>query len=80
MHIGLLLNIYSQNGLIIETTKLYILIPVWVISTCIQGHSCKNNHFCAYFLTDFQNELDEIQSFATTCWFAGTHATFSVQD
>ena len=27
-------------GMMIETTKLYIMILVWVILTFIQGHSC----------------------------------------
>ena len=30
-------------GMMMETTKLYILISVWMTSTFIQGHSCIRN-------------------------------------
>ena len=35
-------------GLMIETTEFYILVPVWMILTFIQGH--RNQNYCANFL------------------------------
>ena len=34
----------------IETTKLYTLMPVSVISTCTQGHSCMGSKPCHIFM------------------------------
>ena len=47
-HIGLYLDIYGlifffDLGLMIETTKFYILIPVWITLTFNQGHICMRN-------------------------------------
>ena len=35
--------IYFKLGMMIRTTKLYMLIPVWITLTFIQGHSCIRN-------------------------------------
>ena len=41
-------NIYRpisfKLGMMIETTKVYILIPVWMTFKFILGHSCMINH------------------------------------
>ena len=44
-----------------ETTKLYILVSVWMILAFIQGHSCiRNQNFSFYFLANLSIGLDEI--------------------
>ena len=61
----------------VETTRLYILIFVWMTLTFIQGHSyMRNKKFCVHFLGNFGVNLDEIQYVATTCWFVETHVKF----
>ena len=61
----------------IEITKLYILISVWMTLIFIQGHSCmRNQQFCVYFLTDLCIDLDKSQYVATICWFVEAHAKF----
>ena len=65
-------NVYRpisfKLDMMIETTRLYILISVWMILTFIQGHSCMR-----HFLRNLIIYLDENQSVATTCWFAEAH-------
>ena len=61
-----------------ETTKLYILISVYVTLTFIQGHSCMTNRkLRCSFLRKFAIHLDENQYVATNCMFAEPHARFS---
>ena len=55
--------------MMIKTTKLYILISVWVTLTVIQGHSCIRNNLGVHFFANLSIDLDEIQYVATTCWF-----------
>ena len=46
----------------IETTKLYILILVWMMLTLIQGHRyMTNQNFGVHFLVNLGIDLDEIQ-------------------
>ena len=47
----------------IENTKLYILILVWMTLIFIQGHSCMRNQ-----KLQFTVDVDEIQYVAITCW------------
>ena len=63
--------------MMIETTKHYDLISVWMTLTFIQGNSCmrKQKLLCP-FSWKFYSDLDEIQSVATTCWFVEAHAAF----
>ena len=46
-NVGLYSDIWKPNyfkfDVIIETTKLYILLSVWMTLTFIQGHSCIRN-------------------------------------
>ena len=59
----------------IETTKLYILISVWMILIFIERHSCMRNwKLQCPFLTNLIIVLDEIQYVATTCWIVEAHA------
>ena len=58
----------------IEITKPCILILVYMILTFIQGHSCMRD-FGVPFLANLNSNLDEIQYWATVCWFAG-HGQF----
>ena len=44
--------IFFKLGMLIETTELYILIPVWMNLIFIQGHICMK-HFCVHFLANF---------------------------
>ena len=46
----------------IETTKLYILIPVYLFLTFVEGHSCMGNEkkFCLEFLASFSVDRDKI--------------------
>ena len=81
VNLGLCSDIYRpiffKLGTIIETTKFYILISVWMTLTFIQGHSCMRNQkllcpfswkHCRWF------GLDSV--FATNCWFVKAHAKF----
>ena len=47
INIVLYSNIYRpislKLGMMIETTKLYILISVWMALTFVQGHNCMRN-------------------------------------
>ena len=79
-----LADIYTPTsfklGMMIETTKLYISISVWMTLTLIQGHRWLGNdknswvHFFEHFVVD----LGEIRYVATTCWFVEGLAKFIV--
>ena len=60
----------------IEATKLYTWISVWMTLTFIQSHSCVRikKNFGVHFLSNFWVDLDEIQYVATTHWFVEAHA------
>ena len=46
-------------GMVIETTKFYILKSVWMTLTLIQGHSCMRNQNCdGHFLANLGMDLD----------------------
>ena len=62
--------------MMIEITKPYILISVWMTFMVIQDHSCTRKKNGVHFLANFSISLDEIQSLATACWFVGAHANF----
>ena len=66
-NIGLYSDIYRQisfkHGIIIETSKFYILISVWMTLTFIQ----EIKSFGIHFLADLSIDLDEIQYVATSC-------------
>ena len=50
-----------KHGLVLNTTKLHSLIPVWMTLTIILGHSnIKNQNLCAHFVTSFSMNLYEI--------------------
>ena len=50
---------------------LYILIPVWMTLTFIQGHSCITvRNFCVHFLRQFTVDLDEIEFVEAHAYFA----------
>ena len=51
-------------GMVIKTTKFYIMIPVWMTLIIIYGHSCMRKGICAHFLAIFSVDLDEIQCVA----------------
>ena len=47
--------IFSKSSMIIETTKLCILILIWVTLTFIQSHSCmRNQKLCCLFSYKFK--------------------------
>ena len=81
-NIGLYSDIYGQIsfklGIMIETTKLYILISVLVTFTFIQGHRCMGNQklWCQFFCK-FEYQCWWNSVVATTCWFVGTNAKFN---
>ena len=62
----------------VDTTKFYILISVWMTLTFIEGYSCmRNNKTLGFrFLTKLTIDLDEIQYVAITCWFVEAPAKF----
>ena len=79
--IGLYLDIYRpvffKLSVMIETTKLYIFMSVWMTLIFIQGHSCMRNQKLWFnFLTNLGINLDEILYFATACWFVEAEAKF----
>ena len=49
-------------GLMIGTTKLYVLISVWMALTVIKGHRYKRNkkNFGVHFVRNFTVDMDEI--------------------
>ena len=57
----------------IETSKLHIVIPVWMTLTFIWSEI---RIFCVHFLANFSVALDKIWCVATTCWFVEVHAKF----
>ena len=64
-------------GVMVETTKLYILISVWMTLIFIHGFSLwETKNFGVHFLTNFMVGLDENQFVATTCCFVEAHAKF----
>ena len=79
--IGLHSDIYRpisfKLGMMIETTKLYILISVYMTLTLIKGHICVGNQkLCCPFLADVVSIWMKFSMFATTCWFVQAHAKF----
>ena len=53
-------------GMIIKTTRVYMLVSVWMTWTFILGHSCmRNQKFCVHFLGNFTVDLDESQYVAS---------------
>ena len=58
---GLYSDIYGpisfRLAIIMETTKLDILLLVWMILTCDQGHSCPRKKITAHFLITFEIDL-----------------------
>ena len=60
----------------IGSTKLYILVSVWMTLTSIQGHSCTGNQNFVHFLVNFVVDLDEIQCVTTTWLLVAAHAKF----
>ena len=77
-NIGLHSDIYRpvsfKLSMMVETTKLYILIYVWLTMTFIQGHDCTRNQKLWCPFSKLSINLDEIQCFATTCWLVEAHA------
>ena len=50
---------FFKLGVMIETTKLYIVIPVWMTLAFIQGHSCVTcEHFPHPFSCKFLNQFE----------------------
>ena len=74
--IDLYSDIYRLISLIVETTKLYISVSVWMTLTFIQGHSCMRNEKLWHPFSSKFIDLDEIQCVGTTCWFVEAHAKF----
>ena len=70
--------IYFKLGRMIETTKLYILISVWMNLTFIQGHSCmtKQKNLVHVLSQQFCGQFGWNQLCSTTCWFVAAHAEF----
>ena len=63
--------------MMIETSKLYILISVGMALSYIQGHSCmKIKTVSFHFLGNFSVDLDEIICVAPIGWFFEAHAKF----
>ena len=61
----------------INITKHYIFITVWMTLTVNQGHSCiSNQKLLCPFSCKLNIDLDEIQYVATTYWFVEAHAKF----
>ena len=79
---GLYSDIYRPVSfrlrLMIETTKLYILISVLVALTIIQGHICMRikKKLNAPFIANLGIGLDEIWYVAITCWSVEAHDKF----
>ena len=75
-HVGLYLDIYwlisFKLGVIIQIAELFILVPVLVTLTFIQGHGCIRGENFTQFLIDF----DEIQYAAKICWCVESQAKF----
>ena len=77
-NIGLCSDMYCpislKLGMLIETSKLYILTPVWITS---KSQLYEKSKTCGVqFLANLSIDLDEIQYVATICWFAEAHAKF----
>ena len=63
------LSFLFKFSMMMGTTKLYILISVWMTLTFIQGHSCTRNQKLWYpFSQKFCSGFGEIQSVITTYW------------
>ena len=78
-NIGLYSDIYRPVScklcVMIETTKPYTHISVWLTVTFIQGHSCmRNQKVQCPFSRKFNFCLDEVQYVATACWCVQAHA------
>ena len=77
INIGLYSDIYRpisvKLGIVIETTKLHIVISVWMTLIFIQGYSCMRNKklLCLF-------DFNEIQYVATTCCFVEARTNFFV--
>ena len=55
--------------MVIETTKLYILILAWMTFIFIQGHNCiRNQNFGVQFLANLSTDFDKTWCVARTCW------------
>ena len=77
LHSDIYRSICFKLCMMVETTKLYILISVWMTLTVIRGHCCIGNQkLRCPFSRKLKIDLDEIQSVATTCWFVEAHAKF----
>ena len=60
--------------MMIESTKFYILISVWMTLTFILGHNCVRKKIGVHFLASLSIDLNESQSVATICWFVEAYA------
>ena len=74
-HIYLLISF--KLDIIIETAKVYILIPVWITLTFKQSRGYVTNHKLTLpFPSNFSIDFDEIQCVASTCKLIEAHAKF----
>ena len=60
----------------IGSTKLYILISVWLAFNFKVTVVWENKNFVVHFLRSFTIDLDEIQNDAAASWFVEAHAKF----
>ena len=67
--------------MIIGTTRLYILLSVWMTLTFVQGHTCTRNkkNLSVHLFANLGIDFDEIQYVAITFWFVEAHAKYIVQ-
>ena len=63
--------------MMIKTTKLYILVSVWMAFTFIQCHSgVRNKKIGVHSYAELDIDVDEIQYVAITCWCVEAQAKF----
>ena len=66
---------FFKLGMMIKTTKLYILISVWITLTFIHGHSCiRNQKLWCPFSWKFQSQFGVSSAFCHSlwlCWSSG---------
>ena len=66
--------------MMIKTTKLYVLISVWMTLTFTHCHSLARNHsFWVHFLGSFADDLDEIQYAPQPVGFVEAYARFILE-
>ena len=71
-------HLKTKLGLVKEITKFYVLTPIWMTLTFIQGHSCMGSQKRVTIFSQNFNltiGLDEIQ-YVATIWFVEAHADY----